>query len=234
MALEQPKKAVSAYWLWLSDNRADISKKVGTSKGSVVAKAAGDAWKTLPAAKKAPYEKKAAEQKADFEKAMAAFKDAGGVPAARKSKKDKEGKTKKVKDANAPKKPVGGAYGCFLAEKREGIKKSLPKDHKITDVAKKAGEMWAKVSEADRKKYQDEFAAKSAAYKKEMEEYKKNGGGDADEDEEEEEEEAEAPAKSPAKKRAKPEEDAPKSPAKRAKAAAKSPAAKGKAKAKAK
>ena len=35
--------------------------------------------------------------------------------------------------------------GQFLAEKREEIKRSLPGNHKITDVTKKAGEMWKSI-----------------------------------------------------------------------------------------
>eukprot|EP00933_Yihiella_yeosuensis_P028501 TRINITY_DN2232_c0_g1_i2.p1 TRINITY_DN2232_c0_g1~~TRINITY_DN2232_c0_g1_i2.p1 ORF type:complete len:310 (-),score=128.85 TRINITY_DN2232_c0_g1_i2:344-1204(-) len=219
-SVEQPKKAVSSYWLWLAENRAEIAKKVGSSKCSDVAKAAGEMWKALPEAKKAPFEQKAAAAKEEYEKAMAAFKEQGGTPAARKSKKDKEEKQKKkVKDENAPKKPVGGAYGVYLAEKREEIKQSLPKDHKITDVAKKAGELWKKVceSEAERKKYQDLFDAKSEAWKKEMEEYKKNTGNDVDEDEAEE-----SPKKESPKKRSKPEGETAKAPAaKRGRGAAK-------------
>jgi len=50
------------------------------------------------------------------------------------------------------KKPVKGFFK-FLANKREEIKKSLPKDHKVTDVGKKAGEMWRKMSANEKKKY---------------------------------------------------------------------------------
>eukprot|EP00933_Yihiella_yeosuensis_P028502 TRINITY_DN2232_c0_g1_i3.p1 TRINITY_DN2232_c0_g1~~TRINITY_DN2232_c0_g1_i3.p1 ORF type:complete len:294 (-),score=124.31 TRINITY_DN2232_c0_g1_i3:352-1233(-) len=226
-SLEQPKKAVSAYWLWLAENRAEIAKKVGSSKCSDVAKAAGEMWKGLPEAKKAPFEQKAAAAKDEYDKAMAAFREQGGVPAARKSKKDKEEKQKKkVKDENAPKKPVGGAYGVYLAEKREEIKQSLPKDHKMTDVAKKAGELWKMVcdSESEKKKYQDIFDAKSVAYKKDLEEYKQNTGNDADEDEEAEEspkKELQKKRESP-KKRTKPEGEGAKAPvAKRGRGTAK-------------
>ena len=50
------------------------------------------------------------------------------------------------------KKPVKGFFK-FLGEKREEIKKSLPKDHKVTDVGKKAGELWRKMSANEKKKY---------------------------------------------------------------------------------
>lgn len=215
-SLEQPKKAVSAYWLWLGENRAEIAKKVGSSKVSEVAKAAGEMWKALPEAQKTPFEKRAAAAKDEYEKAMAAFKEQGGVPAARKSKKDKDDK-KKVKDTNAPKKPVGGGYGAFLAEKRVEIKASLPKDHKMTDVAKKCSEMWKEVCESEKKKYEDIFHAKFEAYKKELEEYRKTTGNDADDEEAEEAEESpkkETPQKRTSQtKRGTPDGDARKTPA---------------------
>jgi hypothetical protein len=213
----QPKKVPSAYWLWLSDNREAIVKKIGSSKGSEVAKHAGEQWKAIDAKTKETYEKKAAAEKASYEKAMSDFKEQGGVPAARRSKKDKEGK--KVKDENAPKRPAGGAYGVFLADQRETIKKSLPADHKITDVTKKASELWKNISEKDKKKYEDLYAKKMETYKAEMEEYKKNGGN-AEEDGEEEVEEVAAkpsPKKASPKKRAAAAKD---------EAAAKPPAAK--------
>merc|ERR1712157_185236 len=134
-----------------------------------------------------------------YEKAMEEFKNQGGVKAPRKTKKNPEGKVK-MKDGNAPKKPVGGGYGVFLAEKREDIKKSLPADHKMTDVGKKAGEMWQQVSETDKKKYQEQFEEKMKKYKEEMGEYKKTKGAEVEEDGEEEEEVAE---ETPKKKEAK-------------------------------
>merc|ERR1712054_240334 len=103
---------------------------------------AGDAWKKLSDAQKKPYEDKYAAAKAKFEADMAAFLAAGGektkgAAALRTEKrKAKKGKLKKKKDANAPKKPVGGAYGIFLAENRAKIVATLPSGHSITDVGK--------------------------------------------------------------------------------------------------
>ena len=64
-----------------------------------------------------------------------------------------------------PKRPAGGGYGQYLAEKREAIKAALPKDHKIMDVTKKAGELWRALTEAEKEKY-------IALFKKAREEYR--------------------------------------------------------------
>jgi len=65
-----PKRAPSAYMLWLNDSRAKIAKSL--PKGSAVtevAKAAGAEWKKLTAKAKAPYVKKAEKASADYKKA---------------------------------------------------------------------------------------------------------------------------------------------------------------------
>merc|ERR1712100_947467 len=45
-------------------------------------------------------------------------------------------KQKKVKDPNAPKRPVGGAFGVFLSENRSDIQANLKEGQKMVDVAK--------------------------------------------------------------------------------------------------
>ncbi|CAE8613082.1 unnamed protein product [Polarella glacialis] len=199
MALEQPKKSQTSYFLWLSANREELAKQAGSKAGAVVSKFAGLKWKELSASAKAPYEKKAVDEKAKYDKAMESFTSQGGV----RVRSTKVKAEKKVKDPNRPKKPVGGAYGIFLAEKRESVKKTLPADHKITDITKKVSQMWAVISEVDKNKCQKMYIEKAEAYKAALEEYKKNnGGGDADagDDDEEEEEEAEKVVEPLAKK----------------------------------
>jgi len=110
---------------------------------------------------------------------MRAFKEEGGVMV-RKSKKDKRLKKAK-KDPNAPKKPAGGGYGVYLAQHREEIKKVMPADHKITDLAKVAAARWKALSESDKKVYEDQYKVKQEEYKKAFEEYKAAGGSNEDE-----------------------------------------------------
>merc|ERR1712039_782246 len=93
---------------------------------------------------------------------------------------------KKKKDPNAPKQPVGGAYGVFLNENRAKIVASLPTDHKMVDIAKAAGVQWKALSEAAKKPYEDKYKQKQADFVKSMEEYKKaNPNNDALEDDDE-------------------------------------------------
>jgi len=236
MALEQPKKPVGgAYGIFLTENRAEFAKKCVGQPVSAVTKLVGEAWKKLSDSEKKPYEDKYATAKSKFETDMAAFLAAGGEKAkgaaAMRSdkKKEKEGKkSKKAKDPNMPKKPAGGGYGRFLAENRAKIVASLPKDHKITDVAKAAGIQWKALSDAAKKPYEDAFATAMAEFRKAFEEYKAANPDVTeadvcrpDKDDSEEEEKSPAAkgkqAKEPnsSKKRAKPSSTTTSSPAKR-------------------
>merc|ERR1719335_949537 len=160
-------------------------------------------------AEKTPYQKKYEEAKEQFDKNMKAFLDAGGekTKGARALRSEKrKAKGAKKKDPNAPKKPAGGGYGIFLAENREKIVKSLPAGHKMTDVAKAAGDQWRGLSDSQKKPYENKFLQKQEEYKEAMEKYKKTLPEDAEEDEEdedddEEEEEEEAPEPVPKKGR---------------------------------
>jgi len=131
------KKPTSSYWLWLSDNRAKITSLVG-SKGSAVAKKGGEMWKAVPNADKAPYEKKAKEQKEAYDKyiaspegtaALKAFKDA--TSAAKDSFKPKED-AKEVKEAGtkrkaSPKIESVAEKGAPVAKKGRGRPPATPK-----------------------------------------------------------------------------------------------------------
>jgi structure-specific recognition protein 1 len=92
---------------------------------------------------------------------------------AKKSKPQKEKKksSKKDSDPNKPKKPMT-AYFLWAQENRDRVKEKYP-DLKITDVAKKLGEMWKEVS--DKSKWEKEASRLAEAYKKDMADYKASG-----------------------------------------------------------
>jgi len=168
--MEQPKKAATGYFLFLADRRASIEQDLGSKKGPDIARRAGELWKAVSEDVRKPFEEKAARLKAEYEAAMQEFKADGGV-VVRKSKKDK-GDAKPKKDPDAPKRPAGGGYGVYLNEHREEIKKTLPADHKITDVSKAAGAKWKSLSETEKKKYDDKYQERKLEYDTALQEYK--------------------------------------------------------------
>jgi len=105
------KKPVSAYWLWMNDNRDKIIKIVGSGNVGLVGKKAGEMWKALPDVEKAPFEKKAKEAKdkydkyvasAEGQKALQAFKDATKEAKEQFKPKEKEAATAEAEDKEAP------------------------------------------------------------------------------------------------------------------------------------
>jgi len=199
---EQPKKPVGgAYGQFLAEKRPEFMKELKGQKASEVSKLAGERWKTVSEAEKAKYQKKYEGLKAQFDKDMESFLASGGVKRARKSKGD--GKRRK-KDANAPKKPAGGAYGRYLNAKRPEFTQELShlsQKERFLGVTKLAGERWKKLSAEEKAPYEKEYQAAQKEYLKALAEYKASGGGadedeeeDGEEDEEDEEEEEAAPA----------------------------------------
>merc|ERR1740139_824504 len=107
---------------------------------------------------------------------MEAFLAAGGEKkAAVKKGAAGDTKSKKEKDPDGPKKPVGGAYGIFSNEKREEFTKAVAAlgEKGFGPVAKMTSEAFKTLGEAEKAVYQEKFAQKSEAYKEAVEAYKK-------------------------------------------------------------
>jgi len=69
-----PKKPATAYFLWLSDNRAEIAASLPAgSKVTDVAKAAGARWKEVAAAERERYEEKYADAKAEYKRLLEGY-----------------------------------------------------------------------------------------------------------------------------------------------------------------
>merc|ERR1712228_278083 len=85
-----------------------------------------------------------------------------------------------------PKKPAGGAYGCYMAHHRDEIQKSLPAGSKVTAVSKVGGERWKALGAKEKEKYEKEYQAKKAKYESELKAWKEANGGDDDAEDEEE------------------------------------------------
>lgn len=81
----KPKRAQSAYFLFLGDFRAKNKSKFQMEGGhKELIRAAGEAWNKLSDSEKAPYQEKHEEEKAKYEAAMANYAAGGG--AAKKAK----------------------------------------------------------------------------------------------------------------------------------------------------
>ena len=190
---EQPKKYPSSYFLFLDAKKDEFVKEAGTYKEGI--SLAAKAWRALSATDKKPYAEEAAKRKLQYEKERKAFLEAGGgkkktkqildvTPTKRRKKETSAAKgddttpswKERKKDANAPKRPAGGAYGCYLEENRQRFMQQC-KGQPATAVSKMAGEAWKALTAEDRKPFEDMYGSKKKAYDKAKEAYKKSGGG---------------------------------------------------------
>lgn len=102
-------------------------------------------------------------------------------------------RAKKERDPDLPKKPAGGAYGCYVAAHRAEIMKEIP-GKRATEISKIAGVRWKALPPEDRKPYEDEYQKKKAAYEEAMKKFKAKkpgssagpAAGDDDDDDEDE------------------------------------------------
>merc|ERR1712133_192552 len=105
-----PKRPMSAYFLWMSEEgRAAAQKELGKDVGvAEISKLCGVNWKKVDESTKKKYEKKQAELKKKYDIEYPIWLENGGqelVDAAKKAKKDKKAK----KAAKAGKKAKGKA-----------------------------------------------------------------------------------------------------------------------------
>lgn len=172
-ALEQPKKVTGgAFGRFLSEQRPALQKECAGKPVTAVVKLASERYKALSDSEKSDWEKKYKDAQAQYEKDMEAFLAAGGEKAAikRKSNDDNGASKKQKKDPDAPKRPAGGAYGCFLAKHRETFTKEC-EGKPVTAISKLAGERWKELSDEDKTPFEKEYVAKFAAYQAAMKDY---------------------------------------------------------------
>ena len=74
-----------------------------------------------------------------------------------------------------PKKPVGGAYGAYLSEKRPEFATACV-GKKACEVSKMAGAEWKKLSEEQKAVYQKKFLEKKGKYAEDMKDFLEKGG----------------------------------------------------------
>ncbi|CRK89203.1 CLUMA_CG002963, isoform A [Clunio marinus] len=75
--------------------------------------------------------------------------------------------------AEKPKRPLS-AYMLWLNEARDKIKRENP-DFKVTEIAKKGGELWRNMK--DKSEWEAKAATAKQNYIKALQEYERNGGG---------------------------------------------------------
>ncbi|EDW00865.1 high mobility group protein Z [Drosophila grimshawi] len=102
MSGERPKRPLSAYMLWLNENRESIKKENPGSKVTDIAKRGGELWRGLK--DKTEWEQKAIKMKEEYNKAVKEYEANGGTdsgaPKKRKKVAAKPAKKAKKKESS--------------------------------------------------------------------------------------------------------------------------------------
>lgn len=173
MAVEPKKVTGGAFGRFLAEHRAKLTQECAGKPATAVVKLASERFKSLSTTETARYQDAYAKAKKQYEEDLETFLAAGGEKKAVKRKADKldkKGRKKQKKDADAPKKPAGGAYGCYLSKHREAFMKQCA-GQPITAVSKLAGERWKLLTAEEKKPFEDDYATKKAAYQEAMKSY---------------------------------------------------------------
>lgn len=125
--------------------------------------------------KKSPVKKRKSSEPSPSKPPKKKAKVAAEKPEGTKKKKAK-------KDKDAPKRPMS-AYMLWLAEIREQIKKENP-GISVTDLSKKAGEMWREIN--DKTEWQEKAQEAKKKYEEDMKAYKAKKANEPTEDSPEE------------------------------------------------
>ena len=169
--MEQPKRAAGgAFGQFLAEKRPELQKECEGQPITAVTKLASTRFKALSDEERAIYEEKYVLAKAKYEEDMKAFLEAGGEKKAVKRKEGKDQSASKMKDPLAPKRPAGGAFGCFLAKHREAFQKEC-QGQAVTAITKLAAAKWKELGEEEKKVFEDEYQSKKAAYEEAMKFY---------------------------------------------------------------
>ncbi|KAG5490471.1 hypothetical protein JKF63_00591 [Porcisia hertigi] len=148
---DYPKGALSAYIIFVNENREKLKKQNPDMKNTELLSEMGSLWKKASEEEKNRYQKLAEEDKLRYDREMAAYVSRGGAVFKRGSNKVK--KAKKEKDPNAPKRALTAYF--FFASDYRAKHPEIPAKQQMSE----AGAAWGKLS-ADEKKPYEELAAK--------------------------------------------------------------------------
>jgi len=153
---------------YVKDKRKEAGEKNAGMSFADLSREMSRVWKEMTEDDKKKYNKQTEEDKKRYEKEMASYTPPEASSDSSDDEKPK--KKKQKKDPNAPKRPAN-PYMFYQSDVREQTKKEFP-DLKMTDLAKKIGQKWKDLSDAEKKPYVDKASDDKKRYEKEMESYK--------------------------------------------------------------
>ncbi|XP_059482130.1 FACT complex subunit Ssrp1 isoform X2 [Neocloeon triangulifer] len=192
----KPKRPLSAYMIWINDNRESIKKKYPGISMTDVAKKGGELWRELK--DKSEWEEKAAKLKAEYEVAMKEYNASGGSGGGGSSKKSSGGGSSSKTSSKVVVSPTKSGSGTnykskeYLSDDDDSSDEDSSKKKQSKSAPKPASKKSKKdASSEEEKSEEDEEDDKKKRKKspKKDSPKKKSKKKDSDEDEEVEDEE---------------------------------------------
>ena len=173
MGLTKPKRAQTAFFLYMGEARDTIKSENPDMAAKEIASEAGRRWKAMSDSEKQGFQDQHEEAKEEYKKAMEEFEANKGsdYESDEKPAKRKRGK-KKERDANMPKRPMSGFF-LFMNDARPTIKAENP-DMAVKEIAAEAGRRWGTMSDSEKQPFTEQYEEAKEEYKKAMEEYEAN------------------------------------------------------------
>merc|ERR1719414_359681 len=167
---QKPKKAVSAYWIYLGKMREEVSRECKEKSGGKaslgdIAKATAARWAALSEEAKKPFEEQAAEDKKRYESELKAYQGAT----------DPAGILRKKYEHLMPKKPLT-AYFLFSQdpaqrEKATAALKEAGVEAGNKQLASKLGEMWKAASAEEKAPFEERNKKEQAEFLQKQKEW---------------------------------------------------------------
>jgi uncharacterized protein (DUF736 family) len=145
-----PKRAQSAYFLFMGDVREKVKAQYPEFNIGQIAQHIGGLWRELSNSKKAPYERQAKKLKEQYHVDRANYLEA-------------------KYDPNKPKRPQS-SYFLFMGSVRSSVKAENP-HYTIGEIAKHIGAMWKQLSARERAPFEKEAAKLKEQYLRDIAAY---------------------------------------------------------------
>ena len=156
---ERPKRAMTAYMVYVRDNIKSVTRDMGNAKRSEVIRECGARWNKMTVTQKKKYVKISQEDKARYAREMENYTPQTPV--------DEPKLKRRKKDPDAPKRPLT-TYMAFVSFHQKNVSQRFEKQK---DVLQHISTLWRNASDKAKSRFKKEADTDRARYKREMANY---------------------------------------------------------------
>ena len=156
---ERPKRAMTAYMVYVRDNIKSVTRDMGNAKRSEVIRECGARWNRMTVTQKKKYVKVSQEDKDRYSREMENYTPQTPV--------DEPKLKRRKKDPDAPKRPLT-TYMAFVSFHQKNVSQRFEKQK---DVLQHISTLWRNASDKAKSRFKKEADTDRARYRREMANY---------------------------------------------------------------